>query len=136
MPGGKGKIRPEDNPKPFKKGNQMAKLKGKNTVLARVKNIIHEQEGKIIYKGAYLLYKSGKKKGQRTGRRVDVEVESVSADALAQTIARQLRSNPKMMMWFMEQESGKAVEKIKLTGMDANGDEAPFQMILGLPPQK
>ena len=128
--GGYKNIKPEEGkllPKGQKHPGQGKRGPGKIKILDRMKNLIYGEEEYFKIKNAEIL----DSKGKPIGKRADVRVKLMRADQLALHGINLIKEHRDMFRDFLDRDSGKAVEYIKMGNLDGeDGEDSGFNVIL------
>lgn len=131
MPGGKGKIKPADNPKPFTSDHQPDNPGRKPSIRKDFEDFFSQDQDFMTIVGAELL----NDKGEPTGEIVSVRTKLVKKDALFLKLSKLIEKGKWDPLKFaLEQLIGKAPQAIDVT---SGGEQITIpQIILGQKPKK
>jgi hypothetical protein len=128
--GGYKNIKPEEGkllPKGQKHPGQGKRGPAKVKILDRMKNLIYGEQETFKILNAELL----DKRGRGTGKFADVRVKLLRADQLALHGINLIKQHRDMFKDFLDRDSGKAVETIKMGNVDnEDGEDSGFNVIL------
>lgn len=92
----------------FSAENQPKRKRGKS-LLTLLKKKIYDENSTMIFKNVLEIDDNG----DETGNKVNVKIKINNADSLVLHALRRLPKNDRMLIWLMEQEDGKALQKIQ-----------------------
>lgn len=118
MPGGNKNIRPEDG-KQFSANYQPKNRRGPS-IMTKIKKMAFEKDEYLNLSNVEELDDDG----FPTGKKVNVRVKLLKADAIALHFLSRLRKSDNLMKFFIEQVDGKAVQNFNIqSGNDRLSEE-------------
>lgn len=117
---------------PFKKGQgKISPLQGKRgpdkrNLFKRIQDRMYEEEEYVILKNVQLCDEKGK---PLSNDLVNVRYKTTRAEAAIETYLNQLRKDKRLLIDFLDRDSGKAVETIRM-GNTEDPDDPGFNVIL------